>query len=167
VVVDGHKEMWAINSQNFKRFLAGQHFMKVGEAAAKEGLTNLIMALEGKGNYRGINHDLKSDGDKLLFRVYLVSLFIPDIPHVILVLYGDQGSAKTTLFKLIKSLVDPSKTDVLTFSKNTQEMVQKLDHHWFCDFDNVSDLPDWLSDMLCRASTWQALTPTSLTEASY
>ena len=28
-----------------------------------------------------------------------------------------------------------------------------MDHHWFIAFDNVSELEDWRSDMLCRAVT--------------
>ena len=41
--------------------------------------------------------NLKEEKDRILLKVYIVSLFIPEIPHVILVLHGRQGSAKSTL----------------------------------------------------------------------
>lgn len=95
--------------------------------------------------------NLKNDQDKLLLLVYIVSCFIPDIPHPILVFHGSQGSSKSTLFMLIKSLVDPSLLKVLTFPKDINELIQKISHHWFCGFDNISTLSDWISDTLCRA----------------
>src|SRR6188474_2283619 len=52
--------------------------------------------------------NLKQDQDRILLKVYIVSLFIPDIPHAMLILHGEKGSAKSTLLALIKLLVDPS-----------------------------------------------------------
>ena len=38
--------------------------------------------------------NLKEDQDRILLKVYIVSLFIPDIPHAMLILHGEKGSAK-------------------------------------------------------------------------
>jgi hypothetical protein len=68
-------------------------------------------------------------------------------------LHGEQGSAKSTLLELVKMLVDPSIIRTLSFSKNNDELVQKLSHNYISYFDNVSDIRNWISDQLCRAVT--------------
>ncbi len=97
--------------------------------------------------------NLNDEKDRLLFVVYLISCFIPNIPHPIPVLHGDKGSSKSTVFKFLKELIDPSVLRILTFPKDNTEMVQKLDHHHFAPFDNVTTLSEWQSDALCRACT--------------
>jgi hypothetical protein len=90
---------------------------------------------------------------QLLFLVYVVSCFIEDIPHPIAIFHGPQGTAKSTSCRILKRIIDPSKIDVLSFPKNETELVQQLSHHWLLAYDNVSLLPDWASDALCRAVT--------------
>ena len=91
--------------------------------------------------------------DQILFLSVLVSSFVPGIPHPIPILHGEQGSAKSYTLKILRRLIDPSQPEVLSFPRDTKELVQKLDHHWCGYFDNVSNLSDWVSDMLCRAVT--------------
>lgn len=95
--------------------------------------------------------NIKNEGQRLLFMVYLVSCFIPDFPHPVLSIYGAQGSAKSTLFKFLRKLIDPSSIEVVGFSKDISELAQLLAHHWCIFFDNISVLPSWISDMLCKA----------------
>jgi hypothetical protein len=97
--------------------------------------------------------NVKNDDNKLLLKCYIISLFIPEIPKPVLMLHGEQGSAKSTLLELIKMLVDPSILRTLSFSKNNDELVQKLSHNYISYFDNVSDIRNWISDQLCRAVT--------------
>ena len=80
-------------------------------------MTNAIQFL-GLTNLKHENED-----DRLLLMVYIVSLFIPDIPHVMLVLHGEKGSAKSTLQTLIKMLVDPAKPRLLTVYKDEKEFI--------------------------------------------
>jgi hypothetical protein len=96
--------------------------------------------------------NIKED-DQLLFLIYLVSCFIPGFPHPIQIIHGEKGGSKTMTFKLLKSLIDPSVIQVLTFPKNIQELIQNLDHHWYLGFDNISNITDSTSDALCRAVT--------------
>lgn len=96
---------------------------------------------------------MRNSRDLLLLSVYLISLFVPEIPKVILVISGNGGGAKTTTFKLIKAIVDPSGVDILSFNKNTNDLIQMLEHHYVNYFDNVSSVSQDLSDLLCRAVT--------------
>lgn len=97
--------------------------------------------------------NIKNDSDKLLLKCYIISLFIPGIPQVILILLGEQGGAKTMFQELIRQLVDPSITGTLTFPSNPSEFIQQLSHHYLVYYDNVSYISNWISDLLCRAVT--------------
>ena len=50
-------------------------------------------------------------------------------------------------------LVDPSGALTLIFPRSMAEIIQQLSHNFIAYYDNVSILKDWLSDVLCRAST--------------
>ena len=97
--------------------------------------------------------NLKQDQDRILLKVYIVSLFIPDIPHTMLILHGEKGSAKSTLQTLIKLLVDPGKPVLLTIHNNKTEFVQQMAHNHVAYYDNVKRPPKWLSDEACKAVT--------------
>jgi hypothetical protein len=99
---------------------------------------------------------------QLLLLVYLVSCFIPTIPHPVPILYGPQGSGKSSLFGMLRQLVDPSTLKVMSFPSNTAELVQMLQHNWAAFFDNVSDLKQRQSDMLCRAVSGEGFTKRQL-----
>lgn len=97
--------------------------------------------------------NLRDSSQQLLFMVYVAASFIPDIPHPIIHPHGEQGSAKSTQLRLVGSLVDPSSEELLMFPRGDNDLAQKLYHHWVCYFDNLTSLPDWISDMLSRAVT--------------
>ena len=95
-----------------------------------------------------------SDGpQRLLLQVYVVTCFIPNIPHPIPVLYGSQGSAKSTFMRVLRRIIDPSSVELLALPTQSEQLVQQLSHHWAPFYDNVTTLPEWLSDALCRAVT--------------
>jgi hypothetical protein len=97
--------------------------------------------------------NIKDEDNRLLLKCYIISLFIPNIAKPILMLHGEQGSAKSTLQELIKMLVDPSIVRTLTFPRDINELVQQLSHNYITYFDNVSVIKEWISDALCRAVT--------------
>jgi hypothetical protein len=92
--------------------------------------------------------------NRILAEVYITSLFLPpDIAKPILLPHGEQGSAKSTFQEFIKDLVDPSGALTLAFPTSLAEMIQQLSHNYVVYYDNVSSLPQWISDVLCRAVT--------------
>jgi hypothetical protein len=97
--------------------------------------------------------NIKGDENRLLLKCYIISMFIPGVPKVILMLHGEQGSAKTTLEELIKMLVDPSIVKTFAFPKDINEFIQQLAHNYVTFYDNISTIRDWISDLLCRAVT--------------
>ena len=97
--------------------------------------------------------NIKGDENRLLLKCYIISMFIPGVPKVILMLHGEQGSAKTTLQELIKMLVDPSVVKTFAFPKDINEFIQQLAHNYVTFYDNISLIRDWVSDLLCRIVT--------------
>lgn len=96
---------------------------------------------------------VEDENHKLLIKVYLILCFVPAISHFILVLYGPQGSTKTSVTKWLKRIVDPSVIDTMGMPKEYAELIQVLDHHWVISFDNLSDLSRAMQDVLSRAAT--------------
>lgn len=90
---------------------------------------------------------------RLILKCYIISLFIPNLPKAVLMVHGEQGTAKSMLQELIKMLVDPSIIRSLSFPRSTAELVQQLSHHSVTYYDNLSRIPEWISDLLCRAVT--------------
>jgi len=83
----------------------------------------------------------------------LVSTMHPDIPHPVLALTGEQGSAKTTTARQYIDLVDPSAAPLRTAPREIGEWVTVAAGSAVVGLDNVSSIPAWLSDALCRAVT--------------
>ena len=98
----------------------------------------------------------------ILFLTYLVTSLIPGIPHPVLIIHGEQGSSKSTFFKIIKSLIDPSAVEITSSPDNLREFIQVASHHWIYFLDNLSYLPDWISDALCRACTGEGFSKREL-----
>jgi len=97
--------------------------------------------------------NLRDDSQFLLCQAYVVSCCVPDIPHPIPDVHGGQGTAKTTLLRMFRRLIDPSAIEVLSLPHDSTQLAQQLAHHWAPYYDNISYLPGWASDMLCRAAT--------------
>ena len=102
--------------------------------------------------------NIKNEKHKLLVKIWIVSLFIPDIPIPMLLPFGAEGSAKSTLQKKIKLLIDPSKLKPLSIYNDKTQFIQQLSHNFLCFYDNVRNEPRWLSDEVCRAITGAAFT---------
>jgi hypothetical protein len=93
------------------------------------------------------------EGKRLLLKCYIITLFIPDIAKAALMLHGPESAGKTACQELIKSVVDPSVIPTLTFPRDIDGLIQQFSHNYLAYYDNVSILPEWLSDALCRAVT--------------
>lgn len=106
--------------------------------------------------------NIDSEEDKLLLLVCVVTSFIPNIPHPIIVCYGPHGSAKSVLFKILKLLIDSSAMETLSLPTDIKEFVQQCSHHWCAYYDNVSHLSNSFSDAFCRAATGEGFSKREL-----
>lgn len=94
--------------------------------------------------------------------MYLVAGLLAGVPLPVLLVFGEQGSGKTFLTRLLRLLIDPSSLATLTYPDSLREFVQRAAHHRTVFLDNLSYLPDWLSDALCRLCTGEGFTKREL-----
>ena len=97
--------------------------------------------------------NIRSDSDFRLLIAWLLTAYNPEIPCPILVLQGEQGSAKSTTAKVLRSLVDPNGALIRSAPKNEEDLIVQAQHSHIICLDNLSGLKDWLSDALCRVCT--------------
>ena len=93
------------------------------------------------------------DKNLTLILAWLVNCFRADYPFPILLISGEQGTAKSTTSKLLKELVDPSVMPFRSAPRDEHNLVIAANNSWVIGLDNLSIVPDWLSDALCRLST--------------
>ncbi len=93
------------------------------------------------------------DRDFRLLVVWLAAALRPVGPYPILALYGEQGSAKSTLAKIVRLLVDPQDAPLLIEPRSTRDMMITALNGWLLAYDNISIIRRWLSDGLCMVAT--------------
>jgi hypothetical protein len=106
--------------------------------------------------------NINNPDEQLLLLCYLISCFIPGMAHPILGLNGHKGSSKSTIMRMLKMIIDPSPLFTCSFPKDPQEIAMIFSQNWLAAFDNVSHIPTWLSDILCKVCTGDAFMKRSL-----
>ncbi|MCH7554118.1 MAG: hypothetical protein IIC82_08995, partial [Chloroflexi bacterium] len=99
------------------------------------------------------SNDAEGDKDWALLLAWLVATLKPTGPYPIYIANGEHGSAKSTVARVLKALVDPSKLSTRSQPRNEQDLMIAANGNWIISLDNISRLPQWLSDALCRLST--------------
>jgi hypothetical protein len=74
-------------------------------------------------------------------------------PFPLLAIAGEQGSAKTVLSKILRALVDPNVAPVRALPREQRDLMIAANNGHVLAFDNLSGLPTWLSDALCRLAS--------------
>jgi hypothetical protein len=90
---------------------------------------------------------------KLLFLVDNISRLFPDMPHPVSILHGGAGTFKSTMQIFTRGIIDPSSVPTFGMPKDAATLIQNLEHHYIPIFDNLSTIPEWMSNILCRAVT--------------
>lgn len=91
--------------------------------------------------------------DRDLAGAWVTSTLFAALPHPATVLGGEQGAAKTTTARTIGQLVDPCMAATQKPPRNEEEWSQSCSARWLVAVDNVSTVPDWWSDAMCRTVT--------------
>ncbi len=92
------------------------------------------------------------DAFKLLV-AWLLAAFWPRGPFPILIVSGEQGSAKSTLCRFLRGLVDPNVAPLRALPKDETDLLVGAMHSHVLALDNVSRVSGEMSDALCRVAT--------------
>lgn len=84
---------------------------------------------------------------------WIVAALRPNHPFPILVANGEQGSAKTTLCKMNRALLDPNMAPVRRPPRDERDLAIAASNSWLVSYDNLSGLAPYLSDALCCIAT--------------
>lgn len=91
--------------------------------------------------------------DFILLVAWLVAALRPVGPYPILVLQGEQGSAKSTTAKMLRALVDPFEAPLRRLPRNERDLMIAAKNSWILAYDNLSKIPEWLADALSSLAT--------------
>ena len=97
--------------------------------------------------------NLENDSDWVMIVSWLIASMRPDRPFTVLVLQGEQGTAKSTTARLLRDLIDPSTVHSQSAPKSERDLVIAASKSWVLNFDNLSYLRPEMSDAFCRLST--------------
>lgn len=84
---------------------------------------------------------------------WLVAALMPDVAHPILVLRGEQGTAKSSAGKYLTRIIDNGPAPLRQPPRDVDSWMEAASATWVVCLDNMSYVKDEVSDALCRAVT--------------
>jgi len=97
--------------------------------------------------------NLGSENDFILIVAWLLSALRPIGPYPLLALAGEPGATKSTTARLLRSLTDPNVSALRSSPREERDCWIAAGNAGMLAFDNLSSIPGWLSDALCRIAT--------------
>lgn len=88
---------------------------------------------------------------------WLLAALLPAVPHPIAFMRGEQGTGKTVTATRLVDLIDPQAAPVRGVPRDLEQWVVGAAGSWLVAVDNLTTIPPWLSDALCRAVTGEGL----------
>jgi len=124
------------------------HFRRTGQTAA-------LPAPEHGGSIEQLRPflNLPDEESWILVKTCLLSMFWPEGPYPVLAFTGEQGTAKSTNARVLRSLIDPSTAPLRSPPKDERDLAIAASRQRVVAIDNISNIPLWQSDAYCRLST--------------
>jgi hypothetical protein len=96
----------------------------------------------------------KDNNDSFVLAVsFTLAALRPRGPYPALALAGEHGSAKSTFTAVLRRSIDPNSAPLRALPREDRDLFIAANNGHLLAFDNVSKLPDWISDTLCRLAT--------------
>jgi hypothetical protein len=89
----------------------------------------------------------------ILLVAVLVAFLRPSGPYPILIVTGEQGTAKSFLCRIVRRLIDPSKVPLRRPPREDRDLMIAASNAYIVAYDNISKLANGLSDSLCSLAT--------------
>jgi hypothetical protein len=134
---------WAVISNPPVRFLRPRGLTELPRPTRGDRLDDLLKGVV----------NVASPVDRALLAAWLVMALNPCGPYPVLVLQGEQGSAKSTVTRVIRAIVDASSAPLRTPPRDERDLMIAAANSWILAFDNLATLTGWLSDAICRLAT--------------
>lgn len=93
------------------------------------------------------------DDGWILVVSWLLAALNPHGPYPPLCFLAGEGRGKSTQTRMLRAFVDPAIAALRGVPQDERELAVAACNGWTLSFDNISYLPGWFSDALCRLST--------------
>ena len=124
------------------------HFYRPG------GMLGQVRPGDGGNLVELLSRHIRTKNDDIyLIAAWLIGAMKPGGPYPILIINGEQGSAKSTTTRLLRKIIDPHALDMREPLDNNRDLVAAVKNSFVLAFDNMSFLKGNLSDSFCRIST--------------
>lgn len=97
--------------------------------------------------------NVATDADFVLLVSWLIGAMHPSGPYPLLVLQGEQGSAKSTTSRVVRSLIDPGVPSHRSVPAKEWDLMVSAQYTRVLAFDNLSGLSAPMSDVFCQLAT--------------
>ena len=91
--------------------------------------------------------------DYTLIIAWLLAALRPVGPYPLLAIAGEPGASKSTTARVLRSLTDPNISALRSAPREERDCWIAASNSGMLAFDNLSSIPGWLSDALCRIAT--------------
>lgn len=107
------------------------------------------------GSLEELQQLLKSPDEYwILIKGWLLDCLKGKKPYLILAVSGEHGTAKSTLLRCLRQIIDPlQKAELSSLPREERDLGVDGESEYCLVYDNVSYLSPWLSDAPCRVST--------------
>ncbi|HEX3809509.1 MAG TPA: hypothetical protein VHW02_07380 [Rhizomicrobium sp.] len=106
------------------------------------------------GEISQLKHYMNVDDSSFkLILGWLVGALSPQPPYAILCINSGEGCGKSTITKLLRSLLDPNVAGIRMLQQSERDIMIAAQNSWVLAWDNVSSLRPNISDALCQIST--------------
>lgn len=105
---------------------------------------------------------ITDEKDFIMVVGWLVGSYLCKDQYPILQVNGPYGSAKSTLSKFVRGLIDPNTRILESPPDNKRDFVSQVMNSHVIAIDNMSYMPQWLSNTLCQISTGISLSSRKL-----
>ena len=137
---------WCIDANPPVRFRRSKGMLPLPEPKHGGNVTQLRKLINFREGPEG-------EADFVLLVHCLLAALRHHSTYPIVCLIGEQGSAKSTLSRIFRMLVDPNAAPLRALPRDNWDAFIGGTNGYVLVFDNVSGIPDWLSDTMCRLST--------------
>ena len=135
---------WRVLSASPVRFTRGAGMRELPQPAPGGSLDRLCPLL---------NVGDEKDFAFRLVVAWLLAGLRPNCAYPVMAIGGEAETAKSTCAKILRALLDPNRAPLRSLPKDEQDLMVSARNAHVLVFDNLSGLPSWLSDAVCRLST--------------
>jgi hypothetical protein len=97
--------------------------------------------------------NLSDERDFILMVMWVLTALRGRGPFPVAALHGEPGTAKTTAAMVLRALVDPNRAAMRSPPRDDRDVFIAGNNGHVIGIDNLSGLPTWMSNALCRIST--------------